>query len=692
MSESRWLPLRAFRDPTIPKLDNLRRAARARLTVPPTWWLPARSIPERASLPPCSLPCILRSGSPTEDTRETSNAGQLLSLVVRSEKDFHRSARQVAAALPVDSVGAPKGVVFVQPFLDTVEAGIAFTDGFYFERTVAPGRNQELTAGTARGDVMRGHLQRGDPWSQWLASVYGVFGREAGGEAQIDIEFARSEAGYVLLQVRPALFPVCRNETLSLANHKEILGDPPSPWIVSVLGEAGEHVLDFYAQIDPEVGEWDERYAIVLAERAWMNFSVFYRLMDRWGLPRAFVTEGVGGELSHPEDRCLNIFRLARSAPRLIRLQWLSLKTAWSADDALRELDHKLDTAQGLAALYEANVCAMAMAIRTNFAINALLTGVARVRRFLRVPNAGRVVTQEMMEAYQAFSHLPNEAARRVALEQWLRQYGHRGPLESDPMRPRFSELKETLLQDLRHAPVAEGAKRLRQRSIGKAMLRPFFLVDARREWFRDELMRRWQRIRGKALEEGKRLVMTGVLKRAEDVFLLRGEEIRAGGSFGEVVEAARLRRETAKRLELPLTATRDALNTLLQTGRGQEESESSLSVFPGIALSTEIFEGRAVLADDLLALLSEVEGGSIVLDESTVLVVPALEPSWAVVFPRVGGVVAEIGGELSHASILMREARKPALVNCAGIFRQVCPGERLRLNGAQNRVERTNR
>ena len=113
---------------------------------------------------------------------------------------------------------------------------------------------------------------------------------------RIDLEFARDARGWVLLQVRPALFPVVRNETLSLANHKEILGDPPSPWIVSVLSDAGREVLSFFAAVDPEVGKWDETYAVELAERAWMNFSFFFRLMDHWGLPRAFVTEGVGGE------------------------------------------------------------------------------------------------------------------------------------------------------------------------------------------------------------------------------------------------------------------------------------------------------------------------------------------------------------------------------------------------------------
>src|SRR5438132_985345 len=102
---------------------------------------------------------------------------------------------------------------------------------------------------------------------------------------------------------------------------------------------------------------------------------------------------------------------------------------------------------------------------------------------------------------------------------------------------------------------------------------------------------------------------------------------------------------------------------------------------FPGVSLRAVVVEGRVRKADDLLALLADA-GRNGVLGPETILVVPHLEPSWAVLFPRVGGVVAGIGGELSHASILLREAGKPALVNCTGIFRQVQNGDRLRLDG----------
>ena len=91
-------------------------------------------------------PWIIRSGSPTEDTVASSNAGQLLSLAVERPEDFTDAVRRVVAVLP-RGAGKPLGVVFVQPLIRAETAGVTFFDGFYFEETRAAGGNQALTAG-----------------------------------------------------------------------------------------------------------------------------------------------------------------------------------------------------------------------------------------------------------------------------------------------------------------------------------------------------------------------------------------------------------------------------------------------------------------------------------------------------------------------------------------------------------------
>jgi phosphoenolpyruvate-protein kinase (PTS system EI component) len=69
-------------------------------------------------------------------------------------------------------------------------------------------------------------------------------------------------------------------------------------------------------------------------------------------------------------------------------------------------------------------------------------------------------------------------------------------------------------------------------------------------------------------------------------------------------------------------------------------------------------------------------------------IVVPsAIEPSVTPLFPVVGGVIAEIGGVLSHAAILAREYGVPAVVNVKDATRRLRDGDRMQLNGATGRI-----
>ena len=100
----------------------------------------------------------------------------------------------------------------------------------------------------------------------------------------------------------PGVFPIKRCETLSLANNKETLGDPPSPWITAVYSEVGHPVHELARLADASVSDWEEAYSISLGGRAWVNFSSLFRLMDHWGLPHTLVSHNLGGNSSGPLD------------------------------------------------------------------------------------------------------------------------------------------------------------------------------------------------------------------------------------------------------------------------------------------------------------------------------------------------------------------------------------------------------
>jgi phosphohistidine swiveling domain-containing protein len=666
-----WRPLDRFLNASIPKLHNLRRAQRAGFSIPaPTVWLAVADLdasprPE----PPNGLgfPMILRSGSPTEDTAEHSNAGRFVSLVVRETSEFDRALSDVVSALPVVG-GQREGVVFAQPWVSSEEAGVTFFDGFYFEETRASGDNQALTSGLERGDVQRGHLQRGDSHHAWLARLHRLFG------GRLDIEWTRLEhvKEPLLLQIRPALFPIRRNETLSLANHKEILGDPPSPWMVGILSEVSSGVMAYFARAVPQAATWNERYALELGERVWMNFSAFFQLMDELGLPRSMVTEGVGGELSNPLDSRVDPRRMILSAPSLIRLAFINSQTISQISKQLLLLDRELESAQTLLQLQQVNVRALDFSIRTNFAIVGTLSIVARVRRALGLSQAARVVTYEMMARYAELAALPDQDERWRALDDWLTRYGHRGPLESDPYQPRFRELRDSLRATLANGPMRCPQPAPRPNRLTAFVTHPFFVLDERREWFRDQLMRWWSHLRERVLMEAKRAVSQGHLESADDVFFLRSTDLAANPRIWR--DRARERRErwiNAATLELPNTASREALENAISRAAEANPAPDRERRFWGIGLGSGLVKGTAVRITSLRELL-----GGRPLPEQPILIASTLEPSWAIVFPRFVAVVADLGGELSHAAILLREAGIPSVLNARGSFAAIADGD----------------
>lgn len=554
-------------------------------------------------------------------------------------------------------------------------------DGHHFERTEDAVHNRSLTAGQARGEVLCGELERGDAFSAWLRRLGKVFREELRAAPALDVEYARAGDRHILLQARPARFPVRRNPVLSLANHREILGELPSPWVVEALVRAGERAVEEFARVDPEVAAWRGHYAEAHGGRAWLSFSFFFRLMDHWGLPRSFVTEGVGGEDGGPLDRRPLLGRMLLKSPRLVRLQLQNRATVRRIPAALARFDAAMDDARDLGGWFRATAVGLDVALRTNFAINGALSGIVRIRRALGVRGRARVVTEDMMRAYDRLRGLSGEALEQ-GVAGWLDRYGHRGPLESDPMQPRFRELADVLLEDLRAAPPTAATDAAPGRTGW------WFRMDAVREEFRDQLMVRWQRLRAGILEAAAEAQRTGALEAPEDAFLLGAAAEAAPDAWRGLVRDRREERARLLGVHLPLTARLDEITCALEGGRA--EAGRHAGELRGVGIGDRVVTGTVVRASELPVLLAEIEAGRRPpLDGETVLHVPALEPSWGILFGRIGAVVTDIGGELSHASILLREAGATAVVNCVGAAANLLEGERVTVDPERGVVRR---
>jgi pyruvate,water dikinase len=69
------------------------------------------------------------------------------------------------------------------------------------------------------------------------------------------------------------------------------------------------------------------------------------------------------------------------------------------------------------------------------------------------------------------------------------------------------------------------------------------------------------------------------------------------------------------------------------------------------------------------------------------VLVAPITTPSWSVVFPRIGALVTDCGGALSHAAIVAREHGVPTVLNTEVATSRLRDGQRVLVDGARGRV-----
>ena len=74
-------------------------------------------------------------------------------------------------------------------------------------------------------------------------------------------------------------------------------------------------------------------------------------------------------------------------------------------------------------------------------------------------------------------------------------------------------------------------------------------------------------------------------------------------------------------------------------------------------------------------------------MSQRDILIVPFADAGWTPLFTAIGGVVAETGGQLSHASIVAREYGLPAIVSAKHATTRIRDKQRITLNASQGKV-----
>ena len=70
------------------------------------------------------------------------------------------------------------------------------------------------------------------------------------------------------------------------------------------------------------------------------------------------------------------------------------------------------------------------------------------------------------------------------------------------------------------------------------------------------------------------------------------------------------------------------------------------------------------------------------------VLVAPITTPAWTPLFARAAAIVTDVGGPLSHGSIVAREYGIPAVLGTGSATKRIHNGQRITVDGSAGKVE----
>ena len=338
-------------------------------------------------------------------------------------------------------------------------------------------------------------------------------------------------------------------------------------------------------------------------------------------------------------------------------------------------------------------------------------------------------VASEPGRALEELAALPAGSAERAdGYERFVRFYGCRA-LDIEVAEPTLAEspqLLAVLIDAAAHAGTvdvvaaqAEGRRRAADRA--RAALKPSriarfdrLLTAAEQVYgLRDDnvfltIDAPLALVRYAALEAGRRLADRGTLDAAVDVFHLTVDEAaQALGSrhplAGTREQARHGRGERAWAIAHPGPFTygddpgpAPRFTALTRAERTPTEAEmlmGDLIMMTAVAGADEdgVLHGSPASSGRVTgtARIVHDESGFHRIERGDIVVCPGTRPSWSVIFPMIGGLVADAGGALSHPAIIAREYGIPAVVAVAGATDMIRDGETITVDGAAGTVRR---
>ena len=321
-------------------------------------------------------------------------------------------------------------------------------------------------------------------------------------------------------------------------------------------------------------------------------------------------------------------------------------------------------------------------------------------------------LSQTDIDAKTRLADAANLPGGEPFLEAWnhfISTYGARGPSEIDLSRPRWSEEPSSLLQMVVNAMghSEAGAHRAHyQQLMTEAERAAKRLIKTAQKgwwgWLRGPLTRRLIRVSRHLtpLREHHKFLIIRFFALVKSVIIEAGQQLQAEGrlessqdiwflTLPEVLEAFE---HPEKGLKALITKRRSAFEhhqTLSPPRVMTSEGEIPVVKLEGTAAPEGALIGSPVSAGVVEGVAKVVlDPSKEILEPGEILVAPFTDPGWTPLFVNAAGLITEVGGLMTHGSLVAREYGIPAVVGVVDATKQIKTGQRVRVHGDAGYIE----
>lgn len=302
---------------------------------------------------------------------------------------------------------------------------------------------------------------------------------------------------------------------------------------------------------------------------------------------------------------------------------------------------------------------------------------------------------------------LPETAQKGIA--DFMKLYGMRGIAEIDLGQPRWREEPTSIMQTLQSylqipdelAPDAlfeKGANvaqlaierlatkahrgfsgAVKERMVRAAARRIRTLMGLREspKFFMVRLM---GIIRNELLASGDEFVNAGIIEKPEDLFFLHFHELQAVANQdlhdwkSLIAERRAIYERENRRKQIP--------RVLASDGRAFYQGVGALADTDTVISGSPVSPG---VAEGIVHIIFDPSGARLAPGE--ILVCPGTDPAWTPLFMAASGLITEVGGMMTHGSVVAREYGIPAVVGVHQATTRLKDGQRIRIDGTAGKI-----